>query len=366
MRILAINVEIGLGHPNYLDYVLQALKQMNPRVEIVSRDVLNEEKGLKKLFWQVSKGIYSLGAKGGLITDLYNKFRSASKTPIVSVCSIISKDYDKILVAHPILAKSFDCAWYIHGEIAAPKECVLENVKKIVVPTDYTAQRLIVQGVKPEQILVSGLTIAPDLVAGAKENYLKRIDRIKSYKPLTIGFFISGAYPPAHIKKIIEGIISVSKENHRIIVFLGIDHNKANEFIRSLDKRKTQENQTESTILFVQGKTRADYQKRINKLLPILDVFVAPSHEHTIWSLGLGLPMFSLFPMIGSYSTENFQFAYEQGVTYPIQTLIDAQSLGRIIFQLRESGELIKMSERGFDKFPIDGAIKTAQIVIDK
>jgi hypothetical protein len=361
MKILAINVEIGLGHPNYLDYVLQAIKQMLPRTEIISWDVLNEEKGLKKMFWQASKGIYSLGSKGGLITDFYNKFRASSKTPRISVCSINSKDYDKILVAHPILATSFDCAWYIHGEIAAPKECALENVKKIVVPIDYTAKRLIAQGVKPEQILVSGLIIASDLVAGATENNLKRVVRIKSNKPLTIGFFISGAYPPAHIKKLIAGIISVSKENQRVIVFLGTNASKAKDFLRTLDNKKKKENTFESTILFVQGRTRSDYQKRVNKLLPLLDIFVAPSHEHTNWAIGLGLPMFALFPMIGSYAVENYQFAYEQGVTYPIQTLIDAQGLGKIIYQLRESGELIKMSERGFDKFPIDGAIKTAQ-----
>ncbi len=361
MKILAINLEIGLGHPNYLDYVLQAIKQMHPRVEIVSRDVLNEEKGLKKLFWQVSKGIYSLGAKGGLITDLYNKFRSASKTPRISVCSIISKDYDKILVAHPILATSFDCAWYIHGEIAAPKECVLENVKKIVVPTDYTAKRLIAQGVKPEQILVSGLIIAPDLVAGAKENYLNRVARIKSDKPLTIGFFISGAYPPGHIKKMIAGIISLSKENQRVIVFLGTNANKAKDFLRTLDNKKKRENASESAILFVQGRTRSDYQKRVNKLLPLLDVFVAPSHEHTNWAVGLGLPMFALFPMIGSYAKENFEFAKKQEVVFPLRTIDDTKNLGKAIAELRSSGILLKMAENGFDKFPINGAIKTAQ-----
>ena len=361
MRILAINVEIGLGHPNYLDYILQAVKKLQPRTEIDCWDVLTQERGVRKLFWQTSKNVYSFGAKGGVITDLYNRFRSQSKTPRLPVCSMNSKGFDKVLVAHPVLAPNFECAWYVHGEIAVPRECVLVNIRKIVVPIDYTAKRFIAQGIKPTQIFTSGLIIAPDLIASAKENYLKRIERIKSGKSLTVGFFISGAYPPAHIKKTIEGIVSVSKENHRVIVFLGIDYNKANKFIRSLNKRKTQENQTESIILFVQGRTRADYQKRVNKLLPILDVFVAPSHEHTIWSLGLGLPMFALFPMIGSYAAENYRFAYEQGVTYPIQTLIDVQGLGKIIFQLRESGELIKMSERGFDKFPIDGAVKTAQ-----
>jgi hypothetical protein len=360
MRILAINVEIGMGHPNYLDYVLQAIKLIKPQTELTYWDVLTHEKWHNKLFWQVSKQIYLLGAKGGLITDFYTKFRTTSKTPRVPVCSVSSKGFDRILVSHPLLARNLSDVWYIHGEIASPKECVLGNIEKIVVPTEYTAKRLIAQGIRAEQILISGLLIAPDLIADAKGNQLKRLSRIKSEKPLTIGFFISGAYPPPHIKKVVAGIVSATKENHRIIVFLGIHQKKAKSFLRLLNKTKSKETGPEATILFIQGKTRMDYQKRVNRLLPLLDIFVAPSHEYTNWAVGLGLPMLALFPMIGSYAEENFKFAYEQGVVFPLRTIADARTLGKTVSGLRKRGTLLKLVDNGFSKFPIEGAKNTA------
>jgi hypothetical protein len=395
MRILAINVEIGFGHPNYLDYVIQALKLIQPKIELEYWDVLNQEKGLTRLFWQASKKIYSFGAKGGMITDLYNKIRQRANAPDFPICTIPKQKYDRILVSHPLLARYLGSVWHIHGEIATPKECMMSNVDKIVIPANETKEKFIKFGIKPDNILVTGLLIAPDLVANAKENYLNRVSRIKSDKPLTIGFFVSGAYPEPHIRKIVTAITSISRENHRAIVFIGTDMKKAKEFLRRLhqsqsknakmkqstphlfiqcvlDRLKPVRYSTQNlkigagSILFIQGKDRRDYEKRINRLLPLLDCFVAASHEHTNWALGLGLPMFVLFPMIGSYAVENFKFAYEHGVVYPIHSIPDAQNLGKIILQLRESGELIKMGERGFDKFPIDGAKKIALEILGK
>jgi len=365
MRILAINVEIGLGHPNYLDYVLHAIKKQQPKTEIDVWDVLTDEKGLTKIFWQISKRTYSIGAKGGLITDFYNKFRNASNMPNISLCHIAKEKYNRILVSHPMLARYLECVWYIHGEIAAPRESILTNVQKIIVPIDYTAKRFISQGLRPAQILQTGLLISPDLITNAKENYLTRLSRIKSDKPLTIGFFISGAYPPAHIQKLIAGIISVVKQHQRIIVFLGTNANKAKQFLRALNRKKKEVDVFESTILFLQGKTRLDYQKRVNNLLPLLDVFIAPSHEHTNWAIGLGLPMFVLFPMIGSYAEENYKFAEKQEVAYPLKTLNDAGKLGETVQRFKSSRVLEKMVENGFDKFPIDGAIKTAKAILE-
>jgi len=361
MRILAINVEIGFGHPNYLDYIIQTLKQTRSGIEVDCWDVVNQEKGLAKLFWQVSKKIYVIGAKGGVITDLYNKIRQRATIPNLPICTIPEQDYDRILVSHPLLARYLQNVWYIHGEIAAPQECRMCNVDKVIVPIEETKDKFVEFGVKPDNILVTGLLIDEDLVNCAEENYQKRISRIKSDKALTIGFFISGAYPEPHIKKIITAISSISKENHRAIVFIGTEIKKTREFIKRLNKIQAQ---TKSSILFVQGKDRRDYVKRINRLIPLLDCFIAASHEHTNWALGLGLPMFVLFPMIGSYAIENFKFAYEQGVAYPLQSIADAQNLDKIILQLRDSGELIRMGQRGVGKFSIDGAKRTAMEII--
>ncbi|MEO0084513.1 MAG: hypothetical protein ABIJ94_02155 [candidate division WOR-3 bacterium] len=360
MKLLAINVEIGLGHPNYLDYVLQALKKIQPSIKIDYWDTLTNEKGITKLFWQISKQIYHLGAFGGVFTDFYNKLRQKPLTPNVPLCNISTAQYDKIVVAHHLLARylNLDNVWYIHGEIGVPRECQLKNIGKIIVPLNESKEKFIAFGINPKKIYVSGLILSPDLITDTEINYQKRLTRLKSKSTFTVGFFISGAYPRPHIQKLILGIISITNKGHRAIVFLGIDSQKGKRIIAKLNRIRNTTLLT--SILFIQGKNRQEYQNRIHRLLPVLDFFVAPSHEHTNWAIGLGMPMFSLFPMIGSYASENYKFANELGVTYPIKTDDDAKNFASIIQQLCETGKLAKMAERGFNKFPIDGAVNAA------
>ncbi|MBS4016395.1 MAG: hypothetical protein KGZ86_08195 [Candidatus Latescibacteria bacterium] len=364
MRILAINVEIGYGHPNYLDYVLQAIKEIAPKTEIKVWNVLTHEKGLTRLFWQMSKQIYTLGAKGGMITGLYNKIRNLNKTPNLPLCTANTQGFDRIIVSHPLLAKFLGSVWYVHAEIALPKESVLTNVEKIIVPIEYTGKQLLKNGVKQEQVIETGLLIANELVDNAQQNYKKRLSRIRSKQSLTIGFFISGAYPKPHINKTIDAVYAVTKKNFRTIMFLGTNPKKASQIIAQLHHKYPDIANSKTTILFIQGKNRVDYQKKVHRLLPLLDAFVAPSHEYTNWAIGLGLPMFALFPMIGSYAPKNFDFLFKQGVTYPIKTNHEAQNLGDILENLRKTGELSQMVKNGINKFPIDGAIKTAQIIL--
>lgn len=365
MRITAINVEIGFGHPNYLDYVLEVLHRVTPHIEIEYYDVISQAPCFSKWFWLLSKKLYSVGAKGGLYTQFYNKLRESNNVrflPRLGKCDMKS---DVILVSHSLLAQNLaGRVWYIHGEIAAPKECAVCNVEKIIVPTDMTKQKLISYGVSSKKILVTGLLLSSDLVGNAKDNFEKRLVRIESNKPLTVGFFISGAYPKPHIDKVITGINSVTKENNRAIVFLGLDYKKGKNFFNQLSRIRDQEKNFRSSILFIQGKNRQDYQKRVNRLLPLLDIFVAPSHEHVNWALGLGIPMFALFPMIGSYSKENFEFMKKQGVALPILTITDAQNLSQTISELRDKKTLIQMAKNGFEKLPINGAVNTTQELI--
>lgn len=370
--VLAINLEIGLGHPNYLDYVLQAIKHQSSEIPLSYIEVLSQEKGLARYFWRLSEKLYCLGAQGGLGTKFYNQFRrSLGKGQKIAQYFLNNTQkhiYDNrqvILVSHPILAHNLSGnIWYIHGEIAAPRECAC-NVTKIIVPTEATKQKLINYGVKPDTIFISGLLIAPDLVTSAEESFNSRLSRLKSNRPLTIGFFISGAYPKPHIHKIIEGIISVSQENFKTIVFTGINQKKTRDFIVQLNRKQMIVSRPKSTVLFIQSKHRVDYQKRVNRLLPLLDIFVAASHEHTNWAVGLGLPMFVLFPMIGSYAMENYLFAKEQGVVYPLFTITEAQNLGKTIKEFRNSGILAEMAEKGWGKLPINGAYNTAQAIIN-
>jgi hypothetical protein len=371
MRVLAVNLEIGLGHPNYLDYVLQALHNQAPDIEIKHWDVISNESALAKRFWQSTKMVYRLGAQEGIFSRFYNTFRAQSKNRTFPgyVLQSTQKEVNRfpgiILISHPLLAQSI-CGrvWYIHGEIAAPQEAICKNVEKIIVPLNETKEKFISYGIKPDKVLVTGLLLAPELTVNAKEVFQKRLLRIRSEKPLTIGFFISGAYPKSHIDKIIAGIISATEYNQRVIVFIGIEAKKAKDFLKQLNKMQVRKHKSDASIIFLQGKDRAGYQNKIHRLLPLLDAFVAASHEHTNWAIGLGLPMFALFPMIGSYAEENFKFARKQGVVFPLRTIADAKNLGKTVLEIRSSGVLLKMIENGFGKFPIDGAIITAHAVI--
>jgi len=367
MHIVAVNLEIGLGHPNYLDYVIQTLQHQALKINIKYLDVVNYGPVQSQLFWQISKRVYCIGARGGFYTHIYNKIRSLDIGSGYNIYRQLSIDADIILVSHPLLAQNLrGRVWYIHGEIAVPKECAVYNVEKIIVPLNQTKERLIALGVKPENLLVTGLLISSELTNNAEEVFNKRLLRIKSANPLTIGFFISGAYPKPHIEKIIAGISSAIKENNRVIVFIGIDRKKAKDFLKQLNRIQIKGDRPKTPILFIQGKNRLDYEKRINRFLPLLDIFVAASHEHTNWAVGLGLPMFAPFPMIGSYAEENFQFAQKQEVVFPLQTIADAKNLGKTVSELRGSGILLKMVENGFGKFSIDGATKSAQAIINK
>ncbi|MEO0074933.1 MAG: hypothetical protein ABIK31_02355 [candidate division WOR-3 bacterium] len=364
MRILAVNVEIGYGHPNYLDYVIESLQETYQHMEIYKWDVLKEEKLRNRLFWEISKKFYYWGSYGGIMTKLYNHLRNKSNVMKRSFCSVNMRGYDHIIVSHPLLARMLKRVWYLHSEIATPKESILFDVEKIVVPIDYTANKMIEQGIARERIFISGLLIAPELIHSAKSDYEQRLLRIKKKQILTIGLMVSGAYPKPHIRKILSAIQSLQKTTHRLIVFLGANLQKANKLIRELSNNCSRDTSSSSTCIFISGRSRQSYQKRVNRLLPMLDLLVGASHEYTNWAIGLGLPLLTLFPMIGGYALENFNFMQKQGVSYPIRTDDDAKNLDEIVHHLLSSGMLLSMVEHGFNRFDINGAMKIAHWLV--
>ena len=150
----------------------------------------------------------------------------------------------------------------------------------------------------------------------------------------------------------------MTKENYRVIAFLGTDLVKARNFLSDLNRLSSQRGKSSASILFVSCNNRSDYQKRVNRLLPLLDVFVAPSHEHTSWALGLGLPIFVLFPMIGNYAKDNFRFPINKVLLFQYQHDRMPKNLGITFRELRSAGMLLKMAENGFGRFSINGALE--------
>ena len=354
------------------------------------RTVFQESKGLSFLSWKLVAGLYLLGGRGGISTRLYNWLRQ-SQTEISADSAIIKilgrdlkrtyQDFKGIcLVEHPLVARILGnvCrTWYIHGEIAAPPECAISGIEKIFVPLEETKDKLISFGADPETIVVTGLMIEPGLVDSAEESFQARLKRIESSQPLTVGFFTSGAYPKEHIKKILWGAKSVIDQKMRAIIFTGTRPKKFEWFKKEMkrwrfkvreDKEGEQisvpsgnlDEDKNANVWLVTRKTRQADTQRAVELLPKIDVFVAASHERTNWAVGLGLPMFVLFPLIGTFASLNFEFAQRQKVTYPLDSLEKAKTLGKIISELRENGQLTQMALNGFGLHRINGVCEAA------
>jgi hypothetical protein len=270
-------------------------------------------------------------------------------------------------VAHPLVAKALTdvCqVWYVHGEIAAPEECAIRGVEKILVPLEETKDRLLAQGADEEAVQVCGLMIEPSLAEGADKAYRERLERIRSDRPLTIGFFTSGAYPKEHMEKMVLAAQSVIRQKMRAIIFCGTRGDKF-EWVKNQlkgsrakiveDKRWNSPDHDDFNLMLVIRKTRQEDTARAVELIPRLDAFVAASHERTNYAVGLGLPMFVLFPLIGTFAAQNFEFAQRQKVVYPLDSVDRAKKLGVILAEARQSGRLQEMAENGFGVHSIKG-----------
>jgi|GEM_PF-276083 len=385
-RIVALYTDIGRGHPNYLDSLLYPLKKKCP--QLVTRTVFSEfgpcgqeSKGVSLLCWKFLSWLYSISGKGGVQTKFYNLIRKRSQKGLKDslATKILGRDLKRAyknfpgicLVEHPLVARSLTgvCrVWYVHGEIAAPAECAVKGVEKILAPLNETKEKLILQGAEKEEVVVCGLMIEPPLVEGAERAYQQRLERIsKSDLPLTVGFFTSGAYPKEHMEKIMLGAFSVIQNKMKAIIFCGTNphrfewvKNKVRNWGAKIieDKEQTSHQNEEFDLKLVTRHTRQEDTQSAVQAIPHLDVFLAASHERTNWAIGLGLPMFILFPLIGTYAFQNFEFAQRQKVVYPLDSPEKAKNLGEILSGLRESGELLQMAQNGFGVHSINGIDK--------
>jgi hypothetical protein len=374
-RIVALYTNIGRGHPSYLDSLLSLLKQKYP--DLVSTTVFDESRGFSLFCWKSVSWLYSISGKGGIQTRFYNLVRRRSQggSQDSLFLRILRRDLRRsfrgfegvCLVEHPIVARALAdvCrVWYVHGEIAAPAECAVKGVEKILVPLEETKEKLVSLGADEKSVLVCGLMIEPGLVDGAEEAFRRRLERIKSGRPLTVGFFTSGAYPKEHMEKIILGVRSVLESKMKAVVFCGTNLDKYKWIKAQLkdvsaqvveDIKDDSPENDQFDLKLVTRATRQEDTQRAVELIPDLDAFVAASHERTNYAVGLGLPMFVLFPLIGTFATQNFEFAQRQGVVSSLHSLMEAKELGKTLSDLRQSGKLLRMAEKGFGLFEISG-----------
>jgi hypothetical protein len=291
------------------------------------------------------------------------------------------------LVEHQLVARMLSgvCrVWFVHADLASPPECAVPGPEKTFVPLAQNEQDFVRNGCPATQLVRTGLMIEPDLVPGAHDVFHRRLERLASDRPLTVAFFTSGAYPEPHVRKLLLAAESVLNADLAAVIFCGTSLrflDRAKRFARALgiepavDEGSTPQSVERSEQIVDSSKQsvqlrlvsrvtrRADTSAAV-RILPEIDVFVAPSHERTNWALGLGLPMFVLFPMIGTHAEANYRLAFDNGVAYPLKTDGDARTLGTTLQKLRISGALGNMARLGFGRFEITGAKRIAEAVI--
>ncbi len=162
-QIVTISTEIGRGHPSYLDSVIEALLHKKKNPGLLYADVFQQSTGISRLSWKTIRLLYLFGGRGNFLVKFYNQLRNiaAARSGKSLILTLLGRDLTKLLrdfkgiclVAHPLLARILaeNCSvWYIHGEIAAPSECALSNVKKIFVPLKETRDKLVSLGADPD------------------------------------------------------------------------------------------------------------------------------------------------------------------------------------------------------------------------
>jgi hypothetical protein len=201
--------------------------------------------------------------------------------------------------------------------------------------------------------------VEPELTDVAESAFQARIMRLASDRPLTIGFFTSGARPRPHAHRIITAAASAARAGHKVVLFWGTGMLRAAKAQLALRRQGV----PEESAQIVWTRNRQHETARTAEFFPNLDVLVAAAHERTNWAVGLGLPMFALLPHIGPFARENFEFAGNQGVCLPIATLSEADRFGSTLAELRSSGRLAQMAHNGWGRLATTGAETTARLV---
>lgn len=380
-EVVFLYTNIGRGHPGYLDGLISVMDKSYSDIPNVSTDVFAVSKGPSLAAWKLVRKLYLWGGQGGLITALYSLLRKVSGTGEGGgvLYNLLGRDLKKwlhgysgkVVVAHPIIARILsgqNRVIYQHGEMAAPAESLVGECDRILVPLEETAGVFRGAGIADEKLVVTGQCIETDLLPLAENAYENRLERIRGEGYLTAGLFSSGAYPARHMRRLRLAARSLLRAGYSVIFFAGQSGRARHRFLRWLseDGSEVADNPDGSPRMQVlRSLNRAEDNKLVASHFDRLDFFVAPAHERTNWSVGLGLPQFILTPHIGSYAPLNAELAVGRGVAVEIGSDAEAASLGQTVGQLRAEGKLFRMAENGFGRTELSGFERAARVAVD-
>jgi hypothetical protein len=356
--------DIGRGHPFYLDGIIESLRaRYSDTIQLNVINVFSISHGLSLMLWRFVRWLYKIGSQGRFIGRLYGAIRqgrNSNRYGLIERClardirKYVTKSHYPTLVAHPILVPMISDivpVYYQHGEIAVPDEVLVKNAEKIFLPLKESKDKFAQAGISEESLITTGLCVEKQLAEKAHEYFNRRISAIKlaldSIKK-TGGRAIVFSKKGGNLEKALNKISKIKI----------IDTDSSKTYIESIIK-----SENISAVLY---KNRQEENNLTYSLYKDFDYFAAPSHERTNWAVGLGLPMFILHPLIGTFSPLNRQFLLNSNVAFDIDTDQKAINFAAILSKLGSDGILLKMAQNGFNKYNIDGFEKIAANLLNE
>lgn len=346
--------EIGRGHPFYMDGLRAALRRAG-RADLIARDtdVFRVSRGTSRLAWRAARAAYTWAGRGGLASAAYRAARrGADHDRDGWMTRRLGRDLRAwagergIVVAdHPAVVGALgDRAdtWYLHGEMAAPREAVVRRAARILVPLAETASAFAAAGAPRKRLVVTGLCVEEEIRRDAEACARVRTARLRGDAPLTVAFFSSGAEPPRHVAAIAAAVASLEgARGHRAVVFAA----EGGALARAVASSSSSAAPSVG-VEIVPFRTRAELDRRTARHFPRFDAVVSPPHERSNWAVGLGVPFFLVGPDIGPFAPRNRELLLARGVARELSPA-DARGFARALDALREAGELAGMAERG-------------------
>lgn len=215
-------MNIGRGHPFYLDGIVNQMRKQPSPPPLEIHDVFEVSQGLSRRAWELVRWLYYLGGSGGYIGRLYSRLRdNDSYRRHAWALKFLGRDLrrlntgnESLVVAHPLLVEILSGRpnlVYQHGELVVPRQAQAQGASVVLAPTREAADEFLKAGYKTSQLFVSGLCIEPDIVSMAELAYRNRLSRLQSSVHLGVLFLSSGAEPEQHVRQLIASITSCIK-----------------------------------------------------------------------------------------------------------------------------------------------------------
>ena len=359
--------EVGRGHPFYLDGLARALAaEGRPAERRAGAPDLSF--GLARLAWRAVRGAYRIAGRSGAAASLYARLRGRTdpdgRSPLLR---LLGRDLRRwagreglVVVDHPLLVGALGGradVWYVHGELAAPREAIVRRAARVLVPTDEVAGRFAEAGVGRETLVVTGLCVEAELAEAADETSRARRARIAGPGPLTLGLFSSGAEPEAHVAALVAAAGSAARAGHRCLVFAA----RGGRLERRVAQGRLGAPGAVETLPFA-GREVLD-RITLGRFRDI-DVVVAPPHERSNWAVGLRVPFFLVGPDVGPFAPLNRALLHREEVAIDLPSLDAARELGSRLDEARRSGALLRIAN-GRPLGPLDGFRRAARAVLE-